>query len=289
MTDSILTFDELKDLNFNLYWIYRRQLLKGQGCGVLQPPDKFLTMWYVEEGNATIKTVGRNSYKVNSGEWFICMPGAKRVQQFSKGAKIISLWLSCDLLKPGQPTISQLPVSFSGNQCPKLKKHCLEIINFLQQHNIVTNAPLSQESVDLTTALAIKLKTLEFSFELVNFLAQKGCDFVFKHPIDVRVRMGMEFLQKSTFMGSVPYDDLSRICGIGKVQLDRLFVKEIGLTPRKFLEQCCIQAAHELLTKGVYNVSEVAYRLNFSNTSHFCTWYKRVTGNSPKQQIQRLL
>ncbi|WP_170442096.1 GlxA family transcriptional regulator [Ruegeria arenilitoris] len=72
----------------------------------------------------------------------------------------------------------------------------------------------------------------------------------------------------------------SRI-GISTRQLERLFQKSVGDTPKKFLMEMRLQKARTLLLQTELSVLEVALSCGFESPSHFAKVYKRKFGVSP--------
>ncbi len=282
MNDAIYAIEELQKLDVRLHWIYRRTLRKGDGSGISHVPDNYLTLWLIEEGEVRVETEGQGTHHAYAGQLFICDQGTKRIQNFSEDAKIISVWMDIKYAEHGQPLFSNLPLVVDESAYPALKKYCCKIIELLKQNGVVTIFPLTNEKLSLPAAIELQSKTMTFFSALLEVLMKHDCHLNVKKPVDDRVKAAMNILSELGYTGTIPYDALRQSCGLSRVQLDRLFVKELGMTPKDYLAQKCVQSAISLLASGNYTVKEVAYRLNFMNPGHFCTWFKRQTGKSPK-------
>ncbi|MXV17251.1 helix-turn-helix domain-containing protein [Hufsiella ginkgonis] len=62
--------------------------------------------------------------------------------------------------------------------------------------------------------------------------------------------------------------------------LSRLFSENQEITLEKFIIQQKIEKVKELLQYGELTLTEIAYRLGYSSTSHLSSQFKAVTGNS---------
>jgi AraC-like DNA-binding protein len=62
--------------------------------------------------------------------------------------------------------------------------------------------------------------------------------------------------------------------------LSKLFSKKEGITIEKYLINLKIERVKELIQLGQLNFSEIAYTLNYSNSSHLSRQFKTVTGMS---------
>jgi AraC-like DNA-binding protein len=75
--------------------------------------------------------------------------------------------------------------------------------------------------------------------------------------------------------------DLARLAGISASQLDRDFVRLLGMSPRDFLHKVRIDEACHLLRGGA-GVSQVAYACGYSDHSAFSRRFRLETGTSPR-------
>ncbi len=60
-----------------------------------------------------------------------------------------------------------------------------------------------------------------------------------------------------------------------------LFSDAIGTTIEKFCLQHKIEKVKELIIYGDFNISEIAYKLNYSSVAHLSNQFKRITGLTP--------
>jgi AraC-like DNA-binding protein len=75
--------------------------------------------------------------------------------------------------------------------------------------------------------------------------------------------------------------ELAREARLGELQFRRLFVKELGATPKEFLDRERLGAAAELLLKTALRVREVAHRAGFQDEHHFQKRFKAAYGSTP--------
>ncbi|MGJ7030082.1 helix-turn-helix domain-containing protein [Niabella hirudinis] len=74
---------------------------------------------------------------------------------------------------------------------------------------------------------------------------------------------------------------LSSICALTNDHFIRLFKKEMGITPNKYIIQKKIERAQLLLLIRPVPVKELAYSLGFDNIPYFNRLFKHQTGNTP--------
>lgn len=75
--------------------------------------------------------------------------------------------------------------------------------------------------------------------------------------------------------------ELSKEVGISRVHLNRKMKEKYGLSPNVFIRAYRIKQAAYLIARNRVNVSEVAYRVGFSNHSYFSSSFREYFGMSP--------
>lgn len=76
--------------------------------------------------------------------------------------------------------------------------------------------------------------------------------------------------------------------GISTRQLERLFGRYLGVSPKKFLMDLRLQKAQRLLVQTELSVTEVAMACGFSSSGHFSRVYRTQFGHSPVSQRSRI-
>ena len=61
----------------------------------------------------------------------------------------------------------------------------------------------------------------------------------------------------------------------------RMFVREVGISPRKFLEQIRIESARRWLVGSTLPIGQVAVRSGFSSGEHLAQNFKKLMGSTP--------
>jgi len=85
-------------------------------------------------------------------------------------------------------------------------------------------------------------------------------------------------------------EELVRISGVSRRSLEQAFRDKLQTSPQRYLQQCRLKAARDCLRKarpGDVQLAELAYRLGFSQPSHFTTAYKQAFGELPSQTLAR--
>lgn len=76
---------------------------------------------------------------------------------------------------------------------------------------------------------------------------------------------------------------LAEKCGFSEVYFRKLFVKQMGLSPRQFIIDIRIQKAKQLLSEGALKIWAVSEACGFSSSYHFCRIFKERAGMTPSE------
>ncbi len=79
-------------------------------------------------------------------------------------------------------------------------------------------------------------------------------------------------------------DDLARMVGVTRRQLERLFAAHLSDTPGRFYGALRLAQARTLLQQSGMGIAAVAAACGFESPSHFSRSYRALYGRSPKQE-----
>lgn len=85
----------------------------------------------------------------------------------------------------------------------------------------------------------------------------------------------------------IALDDLSENVYLSPYYLSRLFKKETGYSPIKFVIEKKMELAKELLAGTDLKVFDVAARLGYQNPYYFCRLFKKIVGMTPSEYRRR--
>ena len=86
---------------------------------------------------------------------------------------------------------------------------------------------------------------------------------------------------RSHFSENVTLETLGALTGYSGLHLMRLFVRDTGRTPHKWLTAIRLLHARQLLTETEKNLDQIASECGFSSVSHFKTLFKESNACSP--------
>jgi AraC-like DNA-binding protein len=102
--------------------------------------------------------------------------------------------------------------------------------------------------------------------------------------VTLEIRQLCEYMD-AHYMKNISLNELSGLSGISKYHLLRLFTRQKGISPYRYLETIRINQAKRLLEHGVLPI-DVAAQTSFSDQSHFTNFFKKLIGLTPKQYLR---
>lgn len=225
----------------------------------------FWEIIYVTEGAGTIKTNDNQVIEYKKGETICIPPNVHHTNLSTDGFKNIHFtvegWtppFNCPIL---------IPASDSGKDLLNILK-----LTYRYFHQLPINDPIN---IALTNSAISFLDSLIHKSEAYNITQ------VLVH----------EIINRYTEI-SFDLDKAYKLIPLSKEHVRKLFVKEHGISPSKFLQQKRITLAKQLLSKKEnesFRVNEIAEACGFSDPAYFCRLFKKETGFSPNKFQMKLL
>lgn len=99
--------------------------------------------------------------------------------------------------------------------------------------------------------------------------------------LDRRIDAVRNFIDEN-FQQAVTLSQLAAIVHLSVRQLNQIFRRELGMTPRQYLIEKRMQRAWQLLADGGLQVQQVAERVGYANLAAFSDRFRRHFGHSPR-------
>lgn len=126
----------------------------------------------------------------------------------------------------------------------------------------------------------------ELTYRLLSVLFAEANALVPMHPRYAGILPGVQLLQQN-YLENIPVSQMAVACSISISAFRALFTEYYGVAPTVYRNQLRIKRARMLLSEGNRTVSEVARASGFSDVGYFCRFYKKVTGETPGQTMQK--
>lgn len=103
-----------------------------------------------------------------------------------------------------------------------------------------------------------------------------------KEHADEPVKKAQEFIERN-YSDKITVDQLTSMLSLSRRSFERRFKKATSNTVVEYMQRVKIEAAKVTFESSHENVSEVMYKVGYSDTKAFRTTFKKLTGLSPLQ------
>lgn len=134
----------------------------------------------------------------------------------------------------------------------------------------------------LTFYYRIRCEELILMF-FVEFLKRKSLGNYVLNPQDVKAVYRVRDKIISNLTAPPQLSSIAEFSGMSESKLNRIFKQIFGNPIYNYHQKFRIHEAAEMLKGGKMTVSEVGYKLGFTNLSHFSKLFKRYIGEKPKR------
>ena len=76
--------------------------------------------------------------------------------------------------------------------------------------------------------------------------------------------------------------EMAELCQCSDDQLRRLFIRDVGMHPKHYIDRLKMRAASTMLTDSNHTVGEIAQELGYRDRFHFSRRFKAIIGFSPQ-------
>ncbi len=214
---------------------------------------------YVTEGVGIIETEDKHVLEYKKGEMICIPPNIKHINNSSIGFKNIHFTIE-DWNPPIQSPLL-IPASDSSKDFYSILK-----LTYRYFHQLPANHPIN---LAFTTAVEAFLNSLIQQSEAYN-ITQIIVHEIINHYTETKFNL----------------DTAYQLVPLSKEHLRKLFIKEHGISPSKFLLQKRLSLAKQLLSKkedGYLRINEIAETCGFNDHAYFCRVFKRETGLAPNE------
>jgi AraC family transcriptional regulator of arabinose operon len=143
---------------------------------------------------------------------------------------------------------------------------------FRKSFGIMQGEPLDNEQLHIQ----LLLNCTEILANLANILEKR------KSILPLRIQQMKQYLDQQD-MSSFQSSRMSQHFAMSTKQINRLFKKEIGTTIYDYLMIKKVNISQMLLTDTDLTISEIAYRIGYSEPHYFSNVFKKKTGLSPTE------
>lgn len=267
-------------LRLSLIWAYWAQPVSRKHYEA--DPGSSFQIWRVDAGYVRLRSRSKWS-RGRSGEWLV-MAGDKQGHEFSGDAKLLSINLVAHWMDDQPLFALNGPLRMDASEVPRLNRRGEDLVRacpaFALPHRQVP-AMLAEPSSP-QEFMRIRACFHSFVEVWIEAMLAAGARLTRTGRIDPRCAEAIRHIDANAVCGRVDQRQLARRVGLSVSQLNRLFVRDIGITPETYQQRERINHAKRAVIESTVPIKQIAYSMGFRHLSHFSVWFRRKVGCSPR-------
>ncbi|WOO43271.1 helix-turn-helix transcriptional regulator [Rubellicoccus peritrichatus] len=268
-------------LKTELYWVYE---------GKVRPQYLTLTpkeypdnhpAYLIRKGSVLVET-DFGTITADEGHWVLPGDAIKR-RDFSEDAEILSIRFAIEW-PDGKPCLDwDVALSFPSADFPKLEEKAIHMLDAIEEIMPEANTRFRFSRGNLGDHLRIRERFIAWLGCLVEISETLNASSPRLEHMDERVFEAARLIDRHPLDLEFVEKELADAVHLSISQLDRLFTKEFGQTPKQYLDQRRMQTATAQLQTSSIPVKQLSYNLGFNSLSYFSRWFRSKTGLSPRE------
>jgi len=275
-SDTRLTIEDWSSLRARLLWCYEGKVAEEHLRGSSQV--RHLTAWGIRSGEVEVTMRGR-TLRAEAGEWIFSGPES-RSQEFSRGARLTSI--NFHLEWPSGDSLVAPFLVLRDDEHPALTRASRPLLALLRREFPGVRHDLQSHPASPTTFFRLQEKFSAWVAAYLETIQSAGERPTRMRGVDPRVMVALRLLDRHRWSDPFSERNLAEKTGLSVGHLDRLFVRQMGITPRRYLQKRRLESAKAMLREPRLTIKEIGYELGFSSAAHFSHWFRRATGESPR-------
>lgn len=98
-----------------------------------------------------------------------------------------------------------------------------------------------------------------------------------------KIQRSVDYILKNYRSVDLSIEEIAKQSFMSEVYFRKLFKKEYGISPQKYIINLRIQNAVGLISTGYYSLKEIAYMSGYNDYKYFSAEFKKLKGVSPSQ------
>lgn len=244
-----------------------------------------MSAWLLLRGGVEVEDPDGSRVVASCGQWVFPSPGYSG-NQFTEDAEILSVrtllfWPNGDLLFTHPNTLVVDEGRYPVLQ-PAAKRliRCLKPLGRGQKDQRLLRLPY--ESAEFSQYLTIQKATIRWVEVCTAMMADLGVERTSTQTSDLRIVRAQLILDHLELHQPPDLGRVARMAGLSLSQLNRLFVAQIGLTPKAYFDRRRLESAKQQLLSTPDPIKQIAYQLGFKQASHFTRWFDSHAGFTPR-------
>ena len=97
----------------------------------------------------------------------------------------------------------------------------------------------------------------------------------------------IKFLEENCFRPDLSITELANRCNMSEVYFRKLFLRQMGVSPKQYIIDVRVEKAKQLLSDGVLKVGAIAEKCGFTNQYHFSRIFRQKMGLTPTEYMKQ--
>ncbi len=241
--------------------------------------QNYHSAWLILSGWAEVNCRGRE-HRAEQGEALLVPPGRRR-QRFAGQHRVVSVRFEAAWPDGSSLLGHKEPRILRGPEVALLLQRALDLVVVLAQTH---SAEVWQHWVAALSGeqyLDIAIRQFAWMRTLMDVFARQAWPIHVTETLDERVQAALDHLQAQPVGVRVTLPALGRAAGLSPSQLERLFVRDLGCTPRQYQDRLVLAKARDVLAHTDWSIRRIALDLHFQDPPKFVRWFKRQTNLTP--------
>lgn len=272
-----IPLSEWASLHAHLVWIYDGPVSPfGQGA----THSYHHAAWLMRRGSVEVR-LGAQTWRAHAGQWFF-PPTGSRWQTFSADARLLSVRYRATWPTGEDFFQKDLGIAVNAADHPELSRAAAPMAKFVARSFPAATINLMQAPASLEVNFRLQTLFARWIETVVVTLTHEGVMPSRMGTIDPRLLDAVRRLDRQPLAEPMAEGRLAEMVGLSVTQLNRLFIRQFGVSSRGYFENRRYHHAVEVLENSPNAVKEIAYELGFSSLPHFSAWFRRKHGLSPR-------
>jgi AraC-like DNA-binding protein len=274
-----LSLTELGHLKSEFIWAYETVLAQPIRSKRYQAPGQ--SAFLILKGNLEV-TTDAGEVRVGPGDW--CFPHqGPRLLRMEAGGAILNVRFR--VYWPGGDPLFNSPVAevIAASAAPKLEKQARALARAVGRALPGAKADLPWRKTDLLTYIRLQRTFDAWVYAYTEAMLRAGAVPSRLAKIDPRVLHVLSWLDELPLDHIVSEAELLAESRLSISQLNRLFTQQFSLTPIQYFETRKLTRAKTLIRSSPKSVKQVAYGLGFASLPAFSRWFRKKSGQSPRE------
>jgi len=219
---------------------------------------------YIWNGEATFYLNGGKTIKATDGQLLYLPEAARYKMQYTADSTTFVL-INFGLAKESADLFQGKKITVLTNNDP---------------HHAIASIMAKFEVCGASQNFSGQFRRKELFYRLLAFIHDNAPNIENQHYPQIAAGV---MLLKQTYLENLPIEVFAKQSSISVSSFRQLFHKQYGMSPLQYRNRLRIQRAKQMLEYDSCTVAEVAYASGFENIGYFCRYYKKITGETPRE------